>query len=160
MQSKPAATCSGHYKELVSKMLYDESLFADFSMYTFCSQSGGHDDRVECEQKGPDRLTLQDLQTLDVPPSQPGCVCQERPPSGTVERRAVAGSFNPPSSNSRVRDKIVCVFLSETFKRQTFIFCASSCLMLHTVIYACAVSCKFNIDNLYSRSSVINRACG
>ncbi|XP_044076253.1 coiled-coil domain-containing protein 18 isoform X2 [Siniperca chuatsi] len=64
------------------------------------SQSEGHDDRVECEQKSPDRLTLQELQAPDVPPSQSGCVCQERPLSRTAERRAVAGSLSPPSSNS------------------------------------------------------------
>ncbi|XP_031153874.1 coiled-coil domain-containing protein 18 isoform X2 [Sander lucioperca] len=65
------------------------------------SQSEGHDDSSENEQKSPDSLTLQDLQTPDVPPSQSGCVCQERPLSGTAERRAVAGSLSPSSTNSR-----------------------------------------------------------
>ncbi|KAA8587730.1 hypothetical protein FQN60_016592 [Etheostoma spectabile] len=66
------------------------------------SQSEGHEDSSEYEQQRPDSLTLQDLQTPDVPPSQSGCVCQERPLSGTAERRAVAGSLSPPSTDSRM----------------------------------------------------------
>ncbi|XP_062284878.1 coiled-coil domain-containing protein 18 isoform X1 [Scomber scombrus] len=61
------------------------------------SQSG-HDD--ECVQPSLDHLTLQYLQTPDGPLYQPGCVCQERRLSGTVERRA-AGSLSPSSTNSR-----------------------------------------------------------
>ncbi|XP_053185559.1 coiled-coil domain-containing protein 18 [Scomber japonicus] len=61
------------------------------------SQSG-HDD--EFVQPSLDHLTLQDLQTPDGPLYQPGCVCQERRLSGTVERRA-AGSLSPSSTNSR-----------------------------------------------------------
>lgn len=84
--------------------------------YTLYSQSQGQDDRVESKQQSPHRLTLQDLQAPDDPPSQSGCVCQE---CGTAERRAAAaGSLSPPSSNSRVRDKIVCFFLREKFQRQ------------------------------------------
>ncbi|KAF3858777.1 hypothetical protein F7725_011978 [Dissostichus mawsoni] len=68
------------------------------------SHSGGHEDRGECEQKSPEQcehLTLTDLQTPDVPPSQSGCVCQESPVSGTAERRAAAGSLTPPSPISQ-----------------------------------------------------------
>jgi len=41
-------------------------------MYSIYSQSVGHDlsYRGEVEQKSPDCLSLQDLQTPDVPPSQ------------------------------------------------------------------------------------------
>lgn len=113
-------TCSHQFRTIhrVSKMLYLssclDSFFTDFSMYTFYSQSEGHGNRVE--QKRPDHLTLHDLQIPDVPPSHSGCVCQERTLSGTAERRAVAGGVSPPSSNSMVSGKIVCVFLRERFK--------------------------------------------
>ncbi len=151
MQSKPAATCWGHYKELVTCCVFDPSsssslgsLFAGFSMYTFYSQSEGHDGRVEFVQKSPDRLTLQDLRTPNVPPSQPGCVCQERPLSGTAERRAVAGSFSPPSSNSRVRDKIMCVSSWVKHIYYIHIYCTLPCLMWLTVIYACVENIHFS----------------
>lgn len=91
-----------------------DSFFTDFFMRTFYSQSDGHDDRVKYAQKRPNRLTLQHLQIPDVPPSQ-------RPRSGTAERRAVAGSFIPPFSNSRVRDKIVC--LSSGMKHSHAAYC-------------------------------------
>lgn len=107
-------------------------------MYTLYSQSEGHGARAECEQKCPDLLTLQDLLIPDVLPSQSGCVCEERPLSGTTERRAVAGSFSPPFSSPRVRDKIVCVFIGETFRQPvSYTVQVSPCLMLCIVIGAC-----------------------
>lgn len=97
--------------ELVKRCIHThvrlESFFTDFFlMYTY-SQSDGHDDRVKYAQKSPNRLTLH-LQIPDVPPSQ-------RPRSGTADRRAVAGTFIPPFSNSRVREDCVFVFWHETF---------------------------------------------
>lgn len=77
-----------------------------FFYVTLYSQSDVRDDRVESERKSSDRLTLQDLQIPDGP-SQSACVYQERPLSGTAERRAIAGSLSSSSSSSRVRSKIV-----------------------------------------------------
>lgn len=61
-----------------------------------------------CVQRGPDRLISQDLQTPDVPVSQPEdwSVCKKRLLSGTTERHAVAGHFSPPFSNSEVEQII------------------------------------------------------
>ena len=59
-------------------------------------------------QQSLDRLILEDLQTPDVHLFQSGFVCRERPVSGTAERRAIAGSLSPPSSNSGVREKTAC----------------------------------------------------
>lgn len=72
-------------------------------IFLFLYSQSGHDD--EFVQPSLDHLTLQDLQTPDGPLYQPGCVCQERRLSGTVERRA-AGSLSPSSTNSRVRKRI------------------------------------------------------
>lgn len=108
---------------------------ADFLLTSpLYSQSEGHED--EYVQQSLDRLILQDLQTPDVPLSQSGCVCQERPLSGTAERRAVAGSLSPPYSNSRVREKTACVLWIDKLKSQPVRYTVhhlSSCLMLHTV---------------------------
>ena len=83
-------------------------LLIPFCIYMLYSQSGGHEDRGECEQKSSEQcehLTLTYLLTEpDVPPSQSGCVCQESPVSGTAERRAAAGSLTPPSPISQVRN--------------------------------------------------------
>uniref|UniRef100_A0A4W6FE73 Coiled-coil domain containing 18 n=1 Tax=Lates calcarifer TaxID=8187 RepID=A0A4W6FE73_LATCA len=67
------------------------------------NQSEGHDD--EYVHQSPDDLILQDLQTPDVPLFQSSCVCQERPFSGTAERRAVAGSPSSKSRSSSVKTK-------------------------------------------------------
>uniref|UniRef100_A0A665UH12 Coiled-coil domain containing 18 n=1 Tax=Echeneis naucrates TaxID=173247 RepID=A0A665UH12_ECHNA len=53
----------------------------------------------KCIQQSPDRLTLRELRTPDVPLSQSGCFHQKSPASGMAERRAVR-SLSPPSSIS------------------------------------------------------------
>ncbi|GLD51194.1 coiled-coil domain-containing protein 18 isoform X1, partial [Lates japonicus] len=67
------------------------------------NQPEGHDD--EYVHQSPDYLILRDLQTPDVPLFQSSSVCQERPFSGTAERRAVAGSPSSKSRSSSVKTK-------------------------------------------------------
>lgn len=106
-------------------------------MDTLYSQSQGRDDRVESEQQSPHRLTSQDLQAPDDLPSQSGCAYQE---SGTAERLAAAGSLSPPSSNTRVRDKIVCFVLRENPVRYAVRYRVSCSVLLFVHVLTTDIS--------------------